>query len=61
MDRIFGLFIQVFERARRQGDEEELVVDLDHWRHGLTEERMVEVAANYGFRIDLSEKIINLD
>lgn len=57
-DHIFGLFIQVFERARANDEDEGIVVDLDQHHHGLTPEKMAEVAEEYGFYIQLGEQVI---
>ncbi len=59
-DHIFGLFIQVFERARANDDDEGLVVDLDQYKDGLTPTQMCEVAEKYGFYIEPPEETINL-
>lgn len=60
-DHICGLFIQIFERARANDDDEGLVVDLDQWKDQLTPTKMSEVAEEYGFVIELPEGEINYD
>jgi len=56
-DHMFGLFIQVFENAHSDEDDEGLIVDLDG-KDKLTPEKLVEVADEYGFIVQLPEKII---
>lgn len=58
-DHIFGLFIQVFERAKANDEDEGLIIDLDQHRHQLTAERMVEIAEEYGFNIGSIEHTIS--
>lgn len=58
-DHIFGLFIQVFERARKNDDDEGLRVDLDEEKDALSPEWMAKVAEEYGFVIELPEETIN--
>ena len=61
-DHICGLFIQIFERRKSCDDDEGLIVNLDeHLEGGLTPERMVAVAEEYGFVIELPEKTINIE
>jgi hypothetical protein len=60
-DHICGLFIQIFERKRAKDEDEGLIVNLDQWQNKLTPERMVAVAEEYGFVIELPEGTINYD
>lgn len=60
-DHICGLFIQIFERARANDDDEGLVVDLDQWKDQLTPQKMAEVAEEHGFHIELPEETINYE
>lgn len=60
-DHICGLFIQIFETARKNDDDEGLIVNLDeHLEGGLTPERMSAIAEEYGFTIELPEGTINI-
>ena len=59
VDHAIGIFIQVFNRSDVDGDEP--VVDMDAFSNrGLTPEKIVAIAEEYGFDIshELPEKII---
>lgn len=61
-DHICGLFLQIFDRQNSDDDDEGIVVNLDeHLQGGLTPEGMALIAEDYGFEIELPEKVINLD
>lgn len=59
-DHICGLFIQVFDRARvdEDNDDEGLVVNLDQIKGNLTPEWMCDIAEEYGFHIEPPEEKI---
>lgn len=60
-DHICGLFIQIFERACVDDDDEGLRVNLDqNFEGGLTPARMCEVAEEYGFHIEPPEEVIKI-
>jgi ABC-type microcin C transport system permease subunit YejB len=52
---VFGFFIQVFDMFRQTDDDPGLVVDLDG-ENGLTPEKMVEIAKEYGFDIPVLDR-----
>lgn len=54
-DHVFGFFIQVFDMFRQTDDDPGLVVDLDG-ENGLTPEKMVEIAKEYGFDIPVLDR-----
>lgn len=58
-DHIVGLFVQVFTNERTSEDDDGLIIDLDQTKDGLTGERMVEIAEEYGFIIQGPESIID--
>jgi hypothetical protein len=60
-DHICGLFIQIFERACVNDDDEGLRVNLDQRFDGLTPTKMSEVAEEHGFHIELPEETINYE
>ena len=57
-DEFCGYFIQVFLSARRDEEDEGLLVNLDQTFDGLTPEKMASVAEEYGFHIELPEGVI---
>lgn len=59
-DHLVGLFIQIFDLRKKNDEDEGLVVDLDQWKDALTPVRMAEVAARYGFHIELPEDTIQI-
>lgn len=61
-DHICGLFVQIFDRSKRNDEDEGLVVNLDeHLEGGLTPEKLSEVAEEYGFFIEPPQKTINYE
>ena len=56
-DHISGLFVQAFDRT----DEDEPLVDEDEEFEGLTPQRLVQIAEEYDFHIELPETIISVE
>lgn len=51
-DHAVGIFLQVFENAKRNDDNEGLILDVDEWSNtSLTIEEIVEIAKKYDFDI----------
>ena len=53
LDHVLGYFVQVFERNSQ--DDEQPILDLDESRNGLTPERIVSIADDYGIKVELHE------
>lgn len=59
-DDYYGLFIFVF-KDERDLDDNNLIVRFNQRENNLTVKKLIEVAEEYGFYIELPEETINYD
>ena len=61
IDNLEGFFIKVFDKIKAVGEDGEVLVSLSQYKDGLTVERLIRVAEDYGFIIEPPEQEVIYD